>query len=472
MCADCHVKECAFVCRRCRSGLCAACAENRIAANGFRVSIDPGLVEFDAAQLPPPQLRFSDLAQRDVAETPERGSWEKWTRKMHFREGATLERFVVFFSEQVRQDEVFKFLDELQRIAQGGGIYRGMGVRINKTCKLVAVSSRDFAGGVRAEMQALASQRPTFALALLDTSDAGVYDSVKGVFHEHNLLSQCVTMKRVRESKGRAAVLTKVLMQIFTKLGVAPWSCDLPLPPHTMVVGIDAVRGPRGGRVVALIASTDPQCEHYSSQAQLCEGGTVDCLTPLLATAMRKYRERTHHDPENILIYRNGVSDAEIALIEDSRGLVPSELKQVRDAFADMEYPPAILFVLVVRKASTRIFSFAGNPAPGTVADDVITVNPADPRLGHQRRDFYLIAQSVREGCVKPTHCRVLCNTAALDIKVLEKITYALAHMYFNWTGTVPAPAPVILAQKLTKHIVEHGQLPPNGALIDNTYYI
>lgn len=470
MCADCHEKECAFVCRRCRSGLCAACADRRIEENGFRVGIDPGLVEFDSAQLPAPQMRFSDLAERDVAVAPERGSWDVQTRRMHFRESATLDRFVVFFSEQVRQDEVFKFLDTLQCIAQGGGMFRGMGVRINKTCKLVAVSSRDFAGGVRAEMQALAGQGPTFAIALLDTGDAEVYDSVKAVFGEHNLLSQCVTMKRVRE--GKAAVLTKVLMQIFTKLGVAPWSCDMPLPPHTMVVGIDAVRGPRGSRAVALVASTDPRCEHYSSQAQLCESGTVDCLTPLLATAMAKYRARSGHDPENILIYRNGVSDAEIALIEENRGSVPSELSQVRSAFENMPYPPSILYVLVVRKASTRIFSFNGNPAPGTVADDVITVNPVDPRLGHQRRDFYLIAQSVREGCVKPTHCRVLCNTVGMDIKVLEHITYALAHMYFNWTGTVPAPAPVILAQKLTKHIVEHGQLPPNGTLIDNTYYI
>ena len=48
---------------------------------------------------------------------------------------------------------------------------------------------------------------------------------------------------------------------------------------------------------------------------------------------------------------------------------------------------------------------------------------------------------SVNLGTVTPTHYVVLDN-GSMELDMIQKVAYALSHMYFNWTGTVKIPAP------------------------------
>lgn len=74
-----------------------------------------------------------------------------------------------------------------------------------------------------------------------------------------------------------------------------------------------------------------------------------------------------------------------------------------------------------------------GNPDPGCVLDHTIT-----------RRhlfDFFLVPQSVRQGTVTPTHYIVLHDDANFEPDILQRLTFKLCFLYYNWPGSVRVPA-------------------------------
>ena len=70
---------------------------------------------------------------------------------------------------------------------------------------------------------------------------------------------------------------------------------------------------------------------------------------------------------------------------------------------------------------------------------------------------------SVNLGTVNPTHY-VVTDAGSIEIDLIQKVAYALSHMYFNWTGTVKIPAPCQYARKL-------GKWKKNGILIPKLFW-
>lgn len=56
------------------------------------------------------------------------------------------------------------------------------------------------------------------------------------------------------------------------------------------------------------------------------------------------------------------------------------------------------------------------------------------------------------QGTVNPTHYIVLRNGCNLSTENLQRLSYKLCHLYYNWCGTVKVPAPVqVMIHFLTK---------------------
>lgn len=49
------------------------------------------------------------------------------------------------------------------------------------------------------------------------------------------------------------------------------------------------------------------------------------------------------------------------------------------------------------------------------------------------RYDFYIVSQAVATGSVSPTHYNVIYDTSGLKPDHMQRLTYKLCHMYFNW---------------------------------------
>lgn len=52
------------------------------------------------------------------------------------------------------------------------------------------------------------------------------------------------------------------------------------------------------------------------------------------------------------------------------------------------------------------------------------------------RYDFFIVSQAVRFGCVSPTHYNVVFDNSGLKPDHMQRLTYKLCHMYYNWQVT------------------------------------
>ena len=58
------------------------------------------------------------------------------------------------------------------------------------------------------------------------------------------------------------------------------------------------------------------------------------------------------------------------------------------------------------------------------------------------RYDFFLVSQKVAQGTVSPTHFVVVSGAETVPPDAMQRLSYMLTHMYYNWPGTVRVPAP------------------------------
>lgn len=47
------------------------------------------------------------------------------------------------------------------------------------------------------------------------------------------------------------------------------------------------------------------------------------------------------------------------------------------------------------------------------------------------------------QGTVNPTHYVVLKNECNMSVENVQRLSYKLCHLYYNWCGTVKVAAPV-----------------------------
>ena len=57
-----------------------------------------------------------------------------------------------------------------------------------------------------------------------------------------------------------------------------------------------------------------------------------------------------------------------------------------------------------------------------------------------------MVSQKAGIGTVTPTHYMVINNEGGMKPDVLQRLTYRLTFMYFNWTGNVSVPAPCLVS--------------------------
>jgi aubergine-like protein len=265
---------------------------------------------------------------------------------------------------------------------------------------------------------------------------------------DYGIPSQCFVAKNANNPRGLKSIATKVVVQINAKLGGEPWYVQIPLK-KLMIVGFDVYHcGKRkGASVGAMVATThETQARYYStvsfhsSKEELSTNLCTD-ITKCLSAFQKVNKDL----PERIIMYRDGVGEGQLTFVYDT------ELKQILNAMEHVYSAagrslPKFSFVVVTKKINTRIFAPQGqgrvqNPEAGTIVDDIITLP--------ERYDFYMIAQCARQGTVSPVSYNVLYDTQGLNPDKIQRLTFKLCHMYFNWSGTVTVPAPCQYAHKL-----------------------
>eukprot|EP00064_Thunnus_orientalis_P003717 superscaffoldBa00000315_g3728 len=170
-----------------------------------------------------------------------------------------------------------------------------------------------------------------------------------------------------------------------------------------------------------------------------------------------------HNLPEKIVVYRDGVSDGQLKMVEQY------EIPQLIKCFETFpSYEPKLVFIVVQKRISTTLYSWASNnfgtPPPGTVLDHTLTQK--------DWVDFYLMAHHIRQGCGLPTHYISLYNTANLTPDHLQRLTFKMCHLYWNWPGTIRVPAPCKYAHKLAFLSGQYLHSEPAIQLSDKLFFL
>ena len=134
-----------------------------------------------------------------------------------------------------------------------------------------------------------------------------------------------------------------------------------------------------------------------------------------------------------------------------------------------MFYSPRLAFIVVKKRINHRFFSVdnnkqLNNPLPGTIIDNNITRS--------EWYDFFIVAQSVKQGTVTPTSYNVIHDTTGLKADHIQRLTYKLCHLYYNWPGTVRVPAPCQYAHKLAFLTGQSLHENVHPKLVDKLYFL
>ncbi|GAB5570240.1 piwi-like protein 2 isoform X1 [Prionailurus iriomotensis] len=278
--------------------------------------------------------------------------------------------------------------------------------------------------------------------------------------------SQVINVRTIGQPTRLRSVAQKILLQINCKLGGELWGVDIPLK-QLMVIGMDVYHDPNRGMrsVVGFVASINLTLTKWYSRVvfQMPHQEIVDSLKLCLVGSLKKFYEVNHCLPEKIVVYRDGVSDGQLKTVANY------EIPQLQKCFEAFEnYQPKMVVFVVQKKISTNLYLAATEhfvtPSPGTVVDHTIT--------SCEWVDFYLLAHHVRQGCGIPTHYVCVLNTANLSPDHMQRLTFKLCHMYWNWPGTIRVPAPCKYAHKLaflSGQILHH---EPAIQLCENLFFL
>lgn len=258
------------------------------------------------------------------------------------------------------------------------------------------------------------------------------------------------------------SVVQKIALQINCKLGGTLWSLKIPAK-NWMICGIDTFHSAgRSHSVCGFVASLNDTFTRWHSLAYMQDGEVGDHLKISFSKALETYRQVRGEFPSKVVIFRDGLGDGQLQYCKEY------ELDQILNCVKQFKLNIGICMIVVQKRINTRIFlknqNELMNPNPGSILDHTVTKRNFP--------DFFLIPQHVSQGTVTPTHYIIIHDNIKLKVDHVQRLSYKLCHLYYNWAGTIRVPAPCQYAHKLAYLIGQHlGKLPPE-TLQNRLYYL
>ena len=234
----------------------------------------------------------------------------------------------------------------------------------------------------------------------------------------------------------------------------------------TMVVGIDVTHpspgsAPNAPSIASMVASTDAQLGQWPAilRIQAARQERVADLAFLLESRLKLWNDKNSKYPDNILIYRDGVSEGQYDMvINEELPLLQKACRQKYPADAQKRGLPKITIIVVGKRHHTRFYptgnepnqidTRSGNPKNGTVVDRGVTEA--------RNWDFFLQAHTAIQGTARPAHYYIvhdeIFTKAAVKppfqntADVLEDLTHNMCYMFGRATKAVSICPPAYYA--------------------------
>ncbi|XP_065103397.1 piwi-like protein 1 [Paramisgurnus dabryanus] len=390
--------------------------------------------------------------------SPWTADWTKEMRGLPLISCMPLDNWMMFFTRR-NADVANSLLQTLNKVAGP------MGIRMQRA---IMIEYEDRQESLLRALQQNVTRDTQMVVVVLPTNRKDKYDCVKKYLCvDCPTPSQCVVSRTISKPQALMTVATKIALQMNCKMGGELWSVEIPLR-QLMIVGIDCYHDTAAGKrsIGALVASLNQGMSRWFSRCVLQNRGQeiIDALKAPLQAALKAYLKYNNSLPSRIIVFRDGVGDGML------QSVVEYEVPQIMQSIKTMgvDYEPKLSVVVVKKRISSRFFARIdgkiANPPPGTVIDTEVT-RP-------EWYDYFIVSQAVRFGCVAPTHYNVVFDNSGLKPDHMQRLTYKLCHMYYNWQGIVRVPAPCQYAHKLAFLVGQSIHKEPNMNLDDFLYYL
>uniref|UniRef100_A0AAR2LX11 Piwi-like protein 1 n=1 Tax=Pygocentrus nattereri TaxID=42514 RepID=A0AAR2LX11_PYGNA len=367
---------------------------------------------------------------------PWTADWSKEMRGLPLISSMPLESWLMFYTRR-NGDVAHALLQTLNKVAGP------MGIRMQRASLLRALQQNVGPG-------------TQIVVVILPTNRKDKYDCVKKYLCvDCPTPSQCVVSRTLSRPQALMTVATKIALQMNCKMGGELWSIEIPVRPLEDVLVLF-----RCNLCISF-------CFYrWFSKCVLQSRGQeiIDGLKVALKAALKAYWKYNNCLPSRIIVYRDGVGDGML------QSVVNYEVPQIMQSIKTMgeDYAPKLTVVVVKKRIASRFFARIdgklSNPPPGTVIDTEVT-RP-------EWYDFFIVSQAVRMGSICPTHYNVVFDSSGLKPDHMQRLTYKLCHMYYNWQGIVRVPAPCQYAHKLAFLVGQSIHKEPNINLDDFLYYL
>ncbi|KAH7110616.1 ribonuclease H-like domain-containing protein [Dendryphion nanum] len=435
--------------------------------NGFDINVTPKLITIPGRELSVPNIKYSGSG----VTTPRSGSWDM--RSVKFVTKSDLPRWTYLRISlagtrspwQSDQDFLIK-LNEFQ------SKLRELGISVNSYMQGLHITpnSQEMEAQIDHWVHrfAINPNKPKLILVIIpDVAMSAVYNRIKYICDvKEGILNVCVLASKF--ARANQQYLANVGLKFNLKLGGRNHSLD---PAKlgfigrgkTMVVGIDVTHPSPGSSskapsVAGIVASVDEWLGQWPADIRIqpARQEMVADLDVLFKSRLVLWRERNKTLPENILVYRDGVSEGQYNIVlEEELPALREACKTVYPAPDTKAGKPRITIIIVGKRHNTRFYPTkkedadrGGNPMNGTVVDRGVTEA--------RNWDFFLQAHTAIQGTARPAHYYVVYDQIFRNVPLppqfqtaadaLEDLTHNMCYLFGRATKAVSICPPAYYA--------------------------
>jgi len=444
------------------------------------LQVGRSLITVAARLLPPPAIKYKDLRNREMSIVPKFGSWNMINTRFHTASALGPWTYIWFksnrgstpFNERHVSDTVMKFADFLANagINADGFIQHPPPPVITLQDGLEGANDEVIKTIFRRMYDA--KSRPRFVLVILPYNDVAIYNSIKTVADTNaGIHTVCVVAQKFMKPQRQEQYFGNISLKFNLKAGginqtLDPKQLGIIAEGKTMVVGLDVTHPSPGSkegapRAAGIVASVDKFLGQWPGAFSLQEGRKemVSALESLFLSRLKLWEKRNRQLPENIIIYRDGVSEGQYQLvIEQELPLIRNACRQAYPATATKQGYPKLTIAVCGKRHHTRFYPAhegeadrSSNCAPGTVVDRGVTEV--------RGWDFFLQPHACLQGTARTGHYYVVLDEILRTRPVkppfqnpsdaLEDLTHNMCHLFGRATKAVSLCPPAYYADLL-----------------------
>ncbi|KAI0483833.1 ribonuclease H-like domain-containing protein [Xylaria cf. heliscus] len=444
--------------------------DNSQSLSRFGIQVGKALLTVQGRELPPPVIVYTDAKQPKSSKLVQvrEGEWNMENVRV-VKPGKRIERWFCISIDEGYQapdkhDQVLSGMKKWVNFLQSQGIDIAS-TPLGGTVTHVTVTQSP-TEAIKPTFLKMQQHNPQLVFVVLPgkKTDTRIYNEVKKLCHiDFGYQSQAVL----------AANLVKQNLQIFANLGLKinlkmggvnhrlGNGVTIVKQKPTMIVGYDVTHptnlagNSRGVPSLAgMVASVDSDLGQWpgTAWAQSARQEMLDnTLEERFAQRLRLFQKHSNRLPENIIIFRDGVSEGQYEQV------LQVELPMIREACKKI-YPATqrakISLIVSVKRHQTRFYPTnerntvkSRNIKNGTVVDRGVTQAPF--------WDYYLTAHKGLQGTSRPAHYTVLidevfeASAGSLAANQLINLTFELCHLFGRATKAVSICPPAYYADIL-----------------------